>query len=264
MAKRKFKRVVVLADLHCGCVVGLTPPQWQSNPATESKKAQIQSELWKFYSETIDSLKPIDRLINLGDSIDGTGHRSGGTEQLTTDRVKQTDMAAYCINYAKAKKVLMVYGTPYHTGDGEDWEDVVAGKVKNLAKIGSHEWPVVNGVTFDVKHKIGSSSIDHGRMTALAKAKAWNNIWHAEMEGQPKADILLRGHVHYHKFCGGDGWIAMTAPALQGYGSKYGARQCEGKVDIGLLVFDITEEGEYGWKPMFARLPQQKAQALEF
>jgi len=267
--KRDFKRLLVMADTHCGHKVGLTPPDWhyqgEFTKGTHTHKiAKIQRELWGFYADTIESLRPIDRLIFNGDAIDGKGKKSGSSEQATADRVEQCDMAAECINFVKAKKVIMTYGTPYHTGQEEDWEDVVAGKVKNLVKLGGQEWPVINGLCFDVKHKVGSSTIPHGRMTALARARLWNQIWHAEHEQQPQAHVLIRSHVHYHNYCGGDGWLAMTTPGLQGFGSHFGVRLCEGLVQIGMLVFDIKKNGDYEWQLIKAQLPQQKAHALEF
>ena len=36
-------------------------------------------------------------------------------------------------------------------------------------------------------------------------------------------------------------------PSLQGFGSKFGVRQCEGIVKVGLVWFDIDETGK---KPM--------------
>ena len=264
MARRKFLRTLLMGDTHCGHNVGLTPPRHWADPDANPKLARIQRELWGFFSNTVKRLQPIDRLIFNGDAIDGKGARSGGSEQITTDRTVQCEMAAECINFVKAKKVLMLYGTPYHVGKDEDWEYLVAKQVKNLIKIGGHEWPVINGLVFDVKHKIGSSSIPHGRMTALARAKMWNQIWHAEHEKQPKADVFIRSHVHYHVECSGDGWRAMTLPALQGYGSNFGARECEGIVEIGMVKFDVFENGEYTWKPILAKLAQQKAQTLPF
>jgi len=260
----QWLRTLAISDPHCGSRVGLTPPRYWTSAKADPKLAKIQRELWGFFSKKVKELQPIHRLMVLGDCIDGKGKRSGGTEQLTTDRTIQTDMAAECINFVKADKVVMTYGTGYHVGDDEDWEDIVASKVNNLVKIGSHEWPKVNGVVFDIKHKHGGSSIPHGRMTALAKSKMWNTVWSAYRERQPNADIILRGHVHYHNHCGGPGWIGMTLPALQGYGSKFGARQCEGIVDIGMVVFDIDQKGSYSWQLIEAELSQQKAQILQF
>lgn len=59
--------------------------------------------------------------------------------------------------------------------------------------------------------------------------------------------IVGNSHVHYHVY-GGDGKrLVMTTPCLQGFGSKYGVRECEGLVDIGFVHFDCTDGG-YTWE----------------
>ena len=115
-----------------------------------------------------------------------------------------------------------------------------------FSKIGSHEWVSVNGCVFDLKHKVGGSAIPHGRHTAIARDRMWNLLW-AEKGLTPKAHVILRGHVHYHNYCGGPGWVAMTLPALQGMGSKFGARQCSGLVDWGVVIFDVDDDGSFDW-----------------
>ena len=269
MKKRDFTRLVVISDLHCGHQVGLTPPPWWHDcvyaEGRNAKIAKIQRELWNFYADSIDSLQPIDRLIVNGDAIDGKGARSGSSEQVAADRNEQCKMAAHAIDYANAEKAGIIYGTPYHTGTEEDFEWLVAQICDTpIAFVSGQEFPIINGVQFDFKHKVGSSGIPHGRFTALARAQMWNKIWHAEHKLQPDARFLIRSHVHYHAHCGGSGWDAMTTPALQGFGSNYGVRQCEGLVDIGLLVFDIFNNGDTSWQLVKAELSHQKAQSLEF
>jgi len=237
--KRGFKRVVAFGDQHAGHRVGLTPPKWQT--ANQGKKYyKIQQELWNEFTYIIDKLQPIDVLIVNGDCIDGRGIRSGGTELIAVDRNKQVDMAAYAINYCKADKVVITRGTPYHTGIKEDWEDQLLEKTK-ARKIGDHEFYNVNGVIFDVKHNIGGSSIPHGQFTPIARDRLWNFIW-SEYKMQPKADILLRSHVHYFLELGGVDWKGFILPALQGMGSKFGAKICSGLVHWGLIWIDVYNE----------------------
>ena len=264
-----MKRLVVISDLHCGHRVGLTPPGWWNDgkyaTGINAKVAKIQRELWKFYATSIDALGPIYGLIVNGDAIDGKGKRSGSSELVAASMNEQCRMAAYAIDYAKAKKVGLIYGTPYHTGTEDDFEYMIGEMCESdIAFRSGQEFPIINGVQFDFKHKVGSSSIPHGRMTALAKANMWNKIWHAERKLQPNARFIIRSHVHYHAHCGGIGWDAMTTPALQGFGSNYGVRQCEGKVDVGMMVFDIEENGDVAWNVIEARLQHQKALPLEF
>lgn len=254
---RKNKRVVVISDLHCGHAVGLTPVSWHSTlaksaPTFLKELEHTRQKLWQFYFDTIKKLQPIDVLLVNGDAIDGSGTRSGGVELITSDRHQQADMAAENIKLAKAKKVIMTFGTDYHTGEQEDFEMDIARDVK-AEKISAHEWIDVNGLVFDMKHHIGSSSIPHGRHTQVSKERLWNILW-ADHGENPKANIIIRSHVHYHNFCGGTDWLGLTTPALQGLGTRYGKRKCSGIVDFGLTHFDVDKNGEFEWSSHILKL----------
>ena len=247
-----------MGDLHSGHRVGLTPPRWQwsLNP----KWGPVQSQLWDAFTNIVDSLKPIDILFVNGDCVDGKGIRSGGTELITPDRKEQAEMAAECINYIGAEKIVMTYGTPYHTGVSEDWEDIVAEKV-GAEEIGSHLWPQVNGVVFDLKHKVGNTTVPYSKGTAISKERLWNLLWN-EHDEQPKANIILRSHIHWYFQCGDADWQAIYLPALQGMGSKFGGRQCQNIVHFGAVHFDIEDNGRVNWKPHIVRISTQRRGVL--
>lgn len=262
--KKKSKRVVIISDLHCGHRVGLTPPAywWRDDTELQSKISRNQKELWNWYADTIALLKPIDILVCNGDLIDGKGDKSGGSEQNTCDRLIQCDMATDCIQYCNPNTCIITYGTSYHTGKDEDFERVIAGKLDCDTHVEGHSFPTINGVQFDIKHHVGGSGVPHGRYTAVAKDKLWNTVWNNRDEQQPNAGVVIRSHVHYHSFCGTSDWLAITTPALQGYGSAFGVRRCSGVVDIGLISFDISETGEYTWTAHVAKLKQQFVKPL--
>jgi len=227
-----MKRVLVISDLHCGSDIGLTHPDWQTSA--------IQVELWDAFMEMVVPLQPIDILIVNGDMIDGKASKSGGTRMITLDRAEQAEMAATVIETVEANEIYLTYGTGYHTGNSEDWEGVVADKIG--APIEDQLWLEVYNTTFDCKHFVGASSVPHGRHTSIARDRLWNIIW-ADMGQQPRSDIIIRSHVHYHNYNGGATWVAMTTPALQGLGSKFGARIPSGTVDFGIVYFDVDEDG---------------------
>ena len=260
----KFKRLVVISDLHCGHEYGLTPPDWWDREDAKNpnvvKVAMFQRDLWGFYEQTIKALQPIHTLIVNGDCIDGKGERSGGMELITADRHEQIRMAHDAIKRAKAEKGRILYGTRYHVGRDEDFESMLASLIGGDVRVKGHEWPNINGLTFDIKHKVGGSAIPHGRMTAIARARLWNVMWWADMERQPKANVYIRSHVHYHQYCGGPGWIGMTTPALC-YNSSFGIRECEGLVDVGVISFDIAADGSYKWRLHSAEFASMKAQS---
>ena len=269
---RRSKRVLVVADLHSGALTGLTPPQFRRRHTDADdpwidKIVDLERESWDWYDQTIKALQPIDFALVNGDCIDGRGERSGGTELITADRHKQAGIAFEALKIIRAQKYVMTYGTPYHvSSDGEDYEDTIARALANEkgvkeVKLGAHEWPEVNGLIFDMKHKVGSSGVPHGRTTALAKDQLWNTLW-AECQEQPKGRVFIRSHVHYHTYCGGTDWLALTTPALQTMGTKFGSRQCSGRIDYGLIHFDIESDGSYTWQVHIAKLQRQRAQTL--
>jgi len=259
MAKhqRHFKRVVVISDMHCGHVTGLTPPDYRSGfPGW----AESQEDAWQTYVEIMKGLLPIDVLVVNGDSIEGKGHRSGGTELITTDCQIQSEMARECITVVNSKEKIMVRGTPYHAGEDTDWENIIAGWV-HAKKIGDHVWVDVNGLKFNIKHKIGSTTTPYGSGTALGKEKTWERVW-GKRDPEQNADILIRSHIHRYYQCAEVDWWGCTTPALQGW-TKYGARQCIGTVDWGLIWFDVHRNGSYVAHKEIRTLEAQKVEVVK-
>lgn len=257
-----MKKVLVMSDLHCGHQVGLTPPDWQyvggRDGSNKHKIAATQRECWRFYLDGIKRHGPFDVVVVNGDAIDGKGERSGGTEQVTTDRNEQVDMACEAINEATGgkSKLLVTYGTPYHTGKDEDFEKQIADKCGGRVEgMGSF---YVEDVKFQVKHHTGSSNVPHGRHTAIARERMWDVLWNVEKWDREPSHIIIRSHVHYFNFCGGPNWLGMTMPALQGLGSKYGVRQCSGVVDYGFVVFTINGK-QFSWTPHLLKFSAQAA-----
>jgi hypothetical protein len=250
------KIVLVIADLHCGHRTGLTPPEWWMNRGINKfydKIHDFEKTLWEWFKGEVDKLKPFDAVIVNGDAIDGKGERSGGTEQITTDRNQQVQMAKTILEQIDAKKIFIINGTPYHVGKEDDFEAILAEEVK--ATYSNHEFIECEKVIFDVRHKISSSTVPYGRWTAPQKAALWNKL-NAGRGIQPEADVILRSHVHYYTFSEDRHKTVITTPALQGW-SKYGSRECEGTNDIGLLVFDC-KDGQYLLHKRFFDMSQFK------
>jgi len=247
---QKAKRLLVVSDFHCGHRVGLTPPKWQAG--YPDKYTELRRRYWEFYASTVESLKPIDMMVVNGDAVGGKGASSGGTDYITVDRVAQIAMAMECIKFAEPAGLVIILGTPFHTGKDEDWEEELFNRccdsmTLNVAKLGEEEDVIVNGLVVNCKHFIGSSQVPHGRHTAIARDRLWNLIW-AEHEQRPKAHVLIRSHVHYFSIAGGSNWIGFATPALQGLGCKFGARKPSGIVDFGLMHFDIEGPHKFSYE----------------
>jgi hypothetical protein len=239
-----MKRMVLISDLHCGCRFGLTPPAWQyhDRDGYHAKVGRFQKEFWTWFSSSIDVVKkehPVDILIANGDCIDGKGERSGGTELLESDRNEQIKISKVCIDYVGAKQKIIVNGTPYHVGKEDDFEATLAALLD--AQYANHLHVDIEGVKFDIRHKVNSSVIPHGRYTAPRREAVWSAMW-GERGLSEKANFIIRSHVHYYTLSEDAATTVVTTPCLQGW-TKYGSRECSGIVDIGFLVFDC-EKGE--------------------
>lgn len=219
------------------------------------------------FNSILESLPQLHFLVINGDMVEGKSPRSGGTELITADMVEQCDMATKIIEHIrtfghKDMHITATFGTDYHTAtQGDDWEQVVKDKAQ-IDKIGSHEWLDVNGLIFDIKHHIGSSATPYGRHTAISKEALWNELWSLTKQ-QPRADVIIRSHVHYFQHCGTSKKLAMTLPALQGMGSKFGARKCSGLVDWGAVLFEVEDKNNYEWHPLIRTINTQKAKAIK-
>ena len=250
-------RGVLMGDKHHGNIGGLTPPGWNSvglgEPEYRQEYQRMRAVIWDWLEVSIQALGRVDFVVDNGDLVDGKGKRSGGTEVIFPDRKDQVEMAVQVHRtlFPGAERFLS-YGTPYHTGEEEDWEKQVAQELN--CQIGSEDTIDVRGLLINFKHQVSRSVIPHGRFTPIARDRLWNLLW-AERGEYPKADLLLRSHVHYFNHCGEADWEAITLPALQGYGTKYGARRMTGVVDIGFVVIDVTSKTEYTWEKRILRLP---------
>ena len=256
----KSKRGLVISDLHCGHESGFTPPRYDYKTEFTIERYKVRRLIWKWLHREVKKRGPYDFMIVNGDCIDGRGEKSGGTELLTTDRLTQTKMAIEAINSFNVPKIYMSYGTGYHTGTLEDLEDIVAHEV-GAQKIGGEDNLEVNGCIINYRHHISRSSIPHGRYTAIAREKLWNIMW-AERGEYPNAPIIIRSHVHYYGGAFGAGWVAMTTPALQNYGGKYGSRIMSGTVDIGFVVLNIDSRSTFSWEAPILRMPLHEPLSL--
>lgn len=249
-------RILVLSDLHAGHQAGLTPPGYQNEKWLKmgTKAAhlyQVQRQCWDFFEHNVRKHGPYNVVVINGDAIDGRGERSGGVELITTDREQQCEMAVIAVRKALSKhtKVYMTYGTDYHTGQSEDFENIIANSLGAEA-IQATLQLTIEGIVFDFRHHVGSSASPFGRATAVAKEQVWNVLKAARKEAA-QAHIVVRSHVHYFAYSGNRDALALTTPALQAPGTRYGERRCSGTVDFGFVVFDVDKE-HYTWQPVIA------------
>lgn len=222
-------RAVFLSDLHCGHVAGCTPGCVVNGEGFQP---------FEWIMQTLDELRPIDACVCLGDAIDGNGARSGGTELSIVDRNEQAKIAAKILMQSMAKKYYMVCGTPYHSGPEECWDKVV-GEMVFAEKIADRMKISFQGIIFDLKHKVGTSSVPHGMFTSAAKSGFINSV-EAMRGADVGADVFIRAHRHSYSLSKAKGQIHIVLPGLQ-CGSRFCDRTVDDKPDFGLISVDIND-----------------------
>lgn len=236
-------RILALGDLHCGHRVGLTPPGFDA-PETHKHYYPFRRMVWDWYAALADRIGEVDVALWNGDMIDGEGAKSGGSEHLDTSPEEQVEMAVACCRKVRAKQHLFTFGTAYHTGKAADYERQVADRIGG--PISDIQHFQVNGVNFNARHHVGNSQVPYGRSTAQYREAIWNAL-NAAAGLEPRANILLRSHVHYHVAVQDAQRLTMTLPCLQGPGSKFG-RRCTGEITMGAVLFEVSQAGAWSWQ----------------
>lgn len=249
----------VASDFHCGHEVGLTPPQWKVQKPGEEAMEKYRRYVWDSVTAKVDEFRPsggYDWGWYVGDLVDGKGTRIGGAEAIELDFHKQAEMASSFVNFVKAKNNVIVRGTPYHVdaSGGETIEDLVAKEV-NAMRVGDVVNVKERGLLVNLRHFIPMSAAPQSAATALLRDMVWNALWSAHQDFE-LADILIRAHTHYHLAVQAPGFLAMSLPGLQGYGSRFGERQVSREFHIGFVIFRIYSKEDWSWKATTFRFPR--------
>lgn len=226
--------VVGIADLHCGSLVGLCPPNFADHTING-----VQRKLWKRYRRCAKEWHKPDWLIVNGDAIDGKARRKYGAGQWTTSLIAQADCAAECISLWKPKHIVVLIGSDYHVDNSGEVVEEHLGRAVGAEHPGDGWEPYLphTGLEIDLvfwktamhfAHHLGFTRVWQYRSTAITRdmllsrlgEKQWTDPG-AELRDElagVKRDYLIRAHVHYfwhveatnqHGFIL-PGWQAMT------------------------------------------------------
>jgi len=223
-------KILAAGDLHCGHILGLTPPSYQN---TSHKMNKIISQYWGWFKDSVKG--NYDVAIWNGDLVEGEG-RHETSHHLTTDINEQIEMAIEIIKTVGARKNIFIYGTPYHAGTILDYEAVIAKEFNS--DIHSRQKVEIDGVKFDIMHTVGKSGTPVGGDIMLTKAGLWSMIYDV-MDGRPHADIILRSHAHEFRYTGNSQVKAFLIPALKLGKPDFDryARRLDGRYNVGFLEF---------------------------
>ncbi len=205
-----MKKLAVVSDLQCGSIFGMLPPNFITSEGIPKLQNAGQKYLWECWIDYADRLKEFkpDAIIVNGDLIDGPQRKQESTELSLPLLFDQTEAAEMCLRVLQKRRPDMkwyfVQGTEYHVGRAAMHEEQIAkamGAIK-YPSLGSGVyvrevlWLDVDGVIIEASHHV---SVTQGfyRLTALDREMQWSAMAAKDnSKGVPKADLLIRSHVH--------------------------------------------------------------------
>lgn len=252
--------VVVVSDLHCGCRLGLCPPDGVSlDDGMPCRPSALQVKLWAFWDHFWNEWVPAATrgepfvLVVNGDATDGVPH--GKKAQISTNLADQGAIARACLEpvVKKAQAYYHIRGTEAHAGKSGEEEERLAfelGAVPN--KLGQHArydlWLNVGGFLVHFLHHVGTTGSAAYEATAVHKELVEEFI-EAARWGKEAPSVVVRSHRHRQieiriPWKGGEA-IAFTTPSWQlkpSYAYKIAGARISEPQNGGSLI-RVSEEG---------------------
>jgi len=199
-------RILVESELHCGNVLGLTPPDYWTRHSR-----RFAEPVWTWRQEMIKRVGRIDVHILNGDLTDGPGKKET-IGIFTTDVEKQAGIAAECAREVRCRERFLTYGTNFHAVSTLSHENLVAKELH--APIKETLRMRAGGVRFNFRHVVGRSDIPYGQGTQVQKEIVRDQL-QALLEEFKDADVIGRGHVHYFLHIETGSKHAFTGPSWE-------------------------------------------------
>lgn len=206
-----MKRGIVISDLQCGSIYGILPDQFVTGEDVHKPQNPGQAYLWACWIDYCNKAREFnpDFVVLNGDLVDGKQQAQKGTELSLPLMDDQRRAAVECLTYTKNLlrpecKWYAVAGTVYHVGDGNEYEEAIAREMGCEPYKGAGTGRLcreildldVEGVIINFAHHISVNSGFY-RATAADREGQWSAMTAKDQsKGVPKADVVIRSHVH--------------------------------------------------------------------
>ncbi len=249
--------MVIVSDTHAGYKYGLVPPAWR---ATGGEKVdatlKFQKYLYDCWADFVKRCPRCEILVINGDAIHGEDRKDIALNVVSSDMFEQAQMFIELVKPLRKKcdRVWLLKGTPYHEGRGADVVEWI-GK-----EIGAERWQAgrysgyslyINwhGLTFGFAHH-------QTRGWIYAAGAGDRTAWlqqSAEGQGKlPKADVLVRSHLHMQRVVWArDKWIIATPgwTVVSPFAAKVMEHsRAHESSDIGGIILSTDGNGQLGFQ----------------
>ncbi len=224
-----IRQVIVIADLHCGCRLGLYPPEsilLKLDEGVTYMPSELQLKMWDWWTHfwndwtpKMTRRQPFAVVVD-GDTTDGRHH--GTVTQISQNLSDQRKIALAILRPIVEMcegRFYMIRGTEAHGGVSGENEETLAQELGAIPdELGHYArwemWMRVAGRLAHITHHIGTTGSMAYETTALmkeyAEACAEAGKWHYDLP-----DVVIRAHRHRHAeirvpTANGDGICCVT------------------------------------------------------
>ena len=266
-----MKKGLFISDIHCGSIFGLLPPDFTLYDGSYKGLNPGQAYLWDCWAHLCQQaglFKP-DFVVANGDLVDGPQRKNQGAELCLGSPKDQSKAAVECLKllqqYCPGASWYFTQGTPYHVGEWNDAEETIAcelgGQTYHSVGVGGRcreiLWLSVEGVIIEAAHHIGVSQGFY-RSTALDREMQWSAMTGKDPgKGVPRADLIVRSHVHYYNQVGHASKLGFTTPCFQ-LQTRYMRKHSTSRMlpDIGGVFVQIDGSAKLEGKPPVTITPE--------
>jgi hypothetical protein len=203
-----IRNLVIVSDLHCGCRLGLCPPDGITlDEGGTVGPSDLQRKVWEWWREFWDDFvphvchgEPFAVVVN-GDAIDGVHH--GSVTQISHHLGDQNRLAVKVLEpivKACEGRYYHIRGTEAHVGKSGQEEERLAAALNAVPnEQGQHArwelWARVGRGLVHLSHHIGTTGSMHYESTALMRELTEAYV-EAGRWGEEPPDVVVRSHRH--------------------------------------------------------------------
>jgi hypothetical protein len=222
---QNIKNIIVVSDTHCGCRLGLCPPEVKLDDGGTYQASDLQLKTWgmwdNFWHKWVPEVthgEPFAVVVN-GDTTDGVHH--GSVSQISHNPTDQRRIAMKVFEPIVEMcegRFFMIRGTEAHVGKSGQNEEDLAEALKAIPdEEGRHAryelWARIgNKGLIHFMHHIGTTGRSHYETSAVMAELAESYTEAGRWRKEPP-DVVVRSHRHRH--------IEVRVPTKLGYGIAF-------------------------------------------
>lgn len=253
-------RILILSDLHCGSVYGLSVPEFRLSDGSVHHPNPMQEWLWEKWCLVADRIGRVDVAVINGDVIDGSQRAQRGTELSAVMLEDQAEMAVHAIRKMLGRsgrrvQIFGVHGTEYHDQYGGAYAERVYSRLGAIPYngLGPGRWG----------HDVLNLNIHSRTINITHTIRSTTTLIH-DLRVVQGPDVIVRSHLHKFMCVEVRGKMGLITPCWQ-LQTKFMRKRSLFDMwpDIGAVVLNVDRSGDVRVERWIFEPPKMPVHDLE-